>query len=94
MFQIKGQHKTPEKELNEMKTSNLADKEIKTIVIKMLNKLRRNIRDELRMSLRTTSTSLRLCFHHSEHESFPIVKHFLWDCRSVAILKKKKKNAA
>lgn len=46
-FQIKGQHKTPEKALNEMKTSNLSDKEIKTIVIKMLNKLRRNIRDEL-----------------------------------------------
>ena len=34
MAQMKEQIKTPEKELNKMKTSNLSDTEFKTLVIK------------------------------------------------------------
>ena len=43
---MKKQNKAPEKELNERETSNLPDTEIKTLVIRMLNKLRRRV-DEL-----------------------------------------------
>ena len=35
MAQMKGQTKTPEKELNEMEISNLSDAEFKTLVIRM-----------------------------------------------------------
>ena len=40
MAQIKEQMETPEKELNEMKISNLSDAELKTLVIRMLKELR------------------------------------------------------
>lgn len=43
MFQMKGQGKTSEKELNETVISNRPDKEFKVIVIRMLTKLRRRI---------------------------------------------------
>ena len=36
---MKEQIKTPEKELNEMETSNLSDAEFKTLVIRMLKEL-------------------------------------------------------
>ena len=36
MAQMKEQIKTPEKELNKMKISNLSDAEFKTLVIRML----------------------------------------------------------
>ena len=39
MAQMKGQIKTPEKELNKMKLSNLSDAEFKTLVIRMLKEL-------------------------------------------------------
>ena len=41
MSQMKEQNKTAEKELNEMKTSNLSDAELKTLVISIFNGLRR-----------------------------------------------------
>ena len=40
MVQMKEQNKTPEKELNKMKISNLLDAEFKTLVIRMLKELR------------------------------------------------------
>ena len=46
MAQMQEQNKTPEKELNEMEASNLSDAEFKTLVIRMLNELRRRV-DEL-----------------------------------------------
>ena len=39
MTQMKGQIKTPDKELNEMEISNLSDAEFKTLVIKILKVL-------------------------------------------------------
>ena len=39
MTQMKEQIKTPEKDLNKIKTSNLSDVEFKTLVIKMLREL-------------------------------------------------------
>ena len=39
MDQMKGQIKTPEKELNKMEISNLLDTEFKTLVIRMLREL-------------------------------------------------------
>lgn len=41
IFQTKEQNKTPEKKLNEMETSNMPDKEFKTMILKMLNELER-----------------------------------------------------
>ena len=40
MAQMKEQFKTPEKELNKMKISNLLDAEFKTLVIRMIKELR------------------------------------------------------
>ena len=39
MAQIKEQNKIPEKELNKVKTSNLLDSEVKTLIIRMLKEL-------------------------------------------------------
>ena len=39
MAQMKGQIKTPEKELNEMEISNLSDAEFKTLVIRILKEI-------------------------------------------------------
>ena len=39
MAQMKEQIKTPQKELNEMKISNLSDAELKTLAIRMLKEL-------------------------------------------------------
>ena len=39
MAQMKGQIKTPQKELNEMEISNLSDAKFKTLVIRMLTEL-------------------------------------------------------
>ena len=39
MAQVKGQIKTPGKELNKMEISNLSDAEFKTLVIRMLKEL-------------------------------------------------------
>ena len=39
MAQMKEQNKTPEKELNERKTTNLSEAEFKTLVIRMLKEL-------------------------------------------------------
>ena len=36
MAQVKGQIKTPEKEVNEMEISNISDTEFKTLVIRLL----------------------------------------------------------
>ena len=40
MSKLKEQDKTPVKEVNKMETSYLSDTEFKTLVIRMLNKLR------------------------------------------------------
>ena len=56
MYQMKEQIKTPEKELNKMKTSNLPDAEFKTLSIRMINDLRKNLNSEignLKMEVRT-----------------------------------------
>ena len=42
MSQMKEPNKTPGKELNKMKTSNLPDAEFKTLVIRMFNDLSKN----------------------------------------------------
>ena len=43
MTQMKVQIKTPEKELNEMEISNLLDAEFKTLVIRMLKELSKDL---------------------------------------------------
>ena len=42
MLQMKGQEKSPEKELNEMEASNLSDIEFKVMIIRMLKELSEN----------------------------------------------------
>ena len=39
LVQMKGQKKTPEKEIHKMEMSNLSDAEFKTLVIRMLKEL-------------------------------------------------------
>ena len=43
MFQLKGQDRIPEKELNRMEIRNLRDKEFKAMVIDMLNEFSRRL---------------------------------------------------
>ena len=43
MTQMKEQIKTPEKELNEMEISNLSDVEFKTLVIRMLKEISKDL---------------------------------------------------
>ena len=43
MAQIKKQIKTPEKELNKMEISNLSDAEFKTLVVRMLKELSKDL---------------------------------------------------
>ena len=43
MVQMKEQNKTPEKELNKIKISNLLDAEFKTLVIRMFHELSENL---------------------------------------------------
>ena len=47
MSQMKEQNKTPEKELKEMEKSNLLDAELKTVVVRMLNKLSEDFSKEI-----------------------------------------------
>ena len=47
MSQMKEQKKSPEKELNEMETSNLPGTEFKTLVIRLLKELSENFNKEI-----------------------------------------------
>ena len=40
MFQMKGQNKTPEKILNEMKIGNVSEKEFRILIVKMIQDLK------------------------------------------------------
>ena len=43
MFQLKGQDKTTEKQLNEVETGNLPEKEFRIMIVKMIQDPRKNI---------------------------------------------------
>ena len=57
MVQMKEQNKTPEKELNEMKTANLTDAEFKTLLIRILKEFMeygnsiKNTQEEMKVTL-------------------------------------------
>ena len=65
MDQMKGQIKTPEKELNEMETSDLSDAEFKTLVMRMLKELSedlsslRKIQSEMKKTLIEVKNNLQ-----------------------------------
>ena len=53
-IQMKEQNKTPQKELNKTKITNLSDAEFKTLVIRMLRELTgygKSIREEMKATL-------------------------------------------
>ena len=43
MSQVKGQDKTPEKQLNEVEIGNLPEKEFRIMIVKMIQDLRKRI---------------------------------------------------
>ena len=54
MAQMKGQNRTPEKELNKMEITNLSDEEFETLVVRMLRELIEygtSIREEMKVTL-------------------------------------------
>ena len=62
MVQMKEQKKTPEKELNETEITNLSDAALKTLVIRMLKELteyRKNIREEMKVTLSEIKKNLQ-----------------------------------
>ena len=48
LFQIKGQDKTSEKQLNEMEIGNLPEKEFRIMIVKMIQDLRKVMEQKLR----------------------------------------------
>ena len=52
MEQIKGQHKTPKKQLNKVDIGNLPKKEFRKMIVKMIQDLRKTVKmEEQRWSL-------------------------------------------
>ena len=47
MYQMKEQHKTPEKQLNEVETGNLPEKEFRIMVVKMIQDLRKRMEGKI-----------------------------------------------
>ena len=47
MSQIKGQDKTPEKQLNEVETGNLPEKEFRMMIVKMIQDLRKSMKAKI-----------------------------------------------
>ena len=43
MSQMKGQYKTPEKQLNEVEMGNLLEKELRIMIVKMIQDLRKTM---------------------------------------------------
>ena len=43
LFQIKGQDKTPEKQINEVERGNLPEKEFRIMIVKMIQDLRKRM---------------------------------------------------
>ena len=43
LFQIKGQDKTPEKQINEVEIGNLPEKEFRIMIVKMIQDLRKRM---------------------------------------------------
>ena len=48
MSQMKGQDKTPEKQLNEVEIGNLPEKEFRIMIVKMIQDLRKTMEARLR----------------------------------------------
>ena len=62
MAQMKGQNKTPEKELNETEIANLSDTEFKILVIRMLKEFieyGNNIKEEMKVTLSEIKENLQ-----------------------------------
>ena len=62
MSPVKEQNKTPEKELNKMKITNLSDAEFKTLVVRMLKELieyGNNIKEERNLTLSEIKKNLQ-----------------------------------
>ena len=62
MAQMKDQIKTPEKELNEMKISNLSDVEFKTLVIRMLKELSEDLNSIKKIQSESKDTLIKELF--------------------------------
>ena len=62
MAQMKGQNKTPEKELHQMEITNVSDAEFKTLVIRMLKEFiewGNNIKEKMKVTLREIKNNLQ-----------------------------------
>ena len=62
MAKMKEQNKIPEKELNKSEITNLSDAALKTVVIRMLKELteyRKNIREEMKVTLSEIKKNLQ-----------------------------------
>ena len=60
MAQMKEQIKTPEKELNEMETSNLSDAEFKTLVVSILKELSEDLSSIKKTQSETKDTLIEI----------------------------------
>ena len=60
MAQMKGQIKTPEKELTEMEISNLSDAEFKTLLIRMLKELSEDLNSLKKILSETKNTLIEI----------------------------------
>ena len=60
MAQVKGQIKTPEKEVNEMEISNISDTEFKTLIIRILKELSEDLNSTNKIQWKTKVTLIEI----------------------------------
>ena len=97
MAQMKEQIKTPEKELNEMEISNLSDALFKTVVIRMLKELSKDLSSIKKTVSETKDTLIEiknnLQGNNSMDEAKKQIKHLEHKEQKTAMQNKKKKES-
>ena len=83
MPELKGQNKTPEKQLNKMEISNLSDAEFKTLVIRMLKELIghfNNIKKN-QAEMTVTLSEIKIYRESTIQWKKPRIKSLIWNVR-------------
>ena len=81
MAQMKGQNKTPEKELNETEITNLSDAELRTLVIRMLKELT-EYGNDIKEEMKVTLSEIRKIYREPTVKGWKLgFKSMIWNIR-------------
>ena len=83
MAQMKGQIKTPEKELNEMEINNLSDAEFKTLVILMIKEPTEDFNSikEIQSEMKNTLSEITIYRETTVERMKQRIKSMIWNKR-------------